>query len=96
MPVGEEPSGFIFASRFKERKRNRPTLSQPSDARAVIDGLKVEGPDAEAIRSLKDNPPTPHAFRRTWATGCARLRVPKEYRKAVMAHVDDERDVAAL
>lgn len=89
LPVGEEPSGFIFASRFKERKRiARHSLSQA--LRRIIDSLKIEGPDAEAIRSLKNDPPTPHAFRRTWATGCARLRVPKEYRKAVMAHVDDD------
>lgn len=42
--------------------------------------------DEEAVASLKANPPTPHDFRRTVATGLAALGVLREDRLAVLAH----------
>jgi integrase len=75
----------VFASRFLGRE----TLARHSLSQAlgrVIARLKARGPDAEAIRSLQDDPPTPHDFRRTVATGLAVLGIPREDRLAVLAH----------
>lgn len=75
----------IFASRFLSRETlARHSLS--SALRRVIARLKAKGPDAEVIRSLQDDPPTPHDFRRTVATGLAALGIPREDRLAVLAH----------
>jgi integrase len=80
----DDKSG-IFASRFLARNTlARHSLSQA--LRRVIRSLKVKGPAAAAVRSLKDNPPTPHDFRRTVATGLAELQIPREDRLAVLAH----------
>jgi integrase len=78
---------YVFASRYSQVKRvARHSLSQAM--RRIIAGLEETGPDAAIIRGLKSDPPTPHAFRRTVATGLARLGVPREDRKAVLAHVE--------
>jgi integrase len=76
----------VFASRFFDRE----TLARHSLSRAlkrVIAQLAPEGPEADAIRSVKANPPTPHDFRRTVATGLAALGIAREDRLAVLAHV---------
>lgn len=87
--LGCEVSPYVFASRFETRDRiARHSLSHAM--RRLIEGLKEGGDDAEAVKSLKAKPPTPHKFRSTAITGMARLKVPKEYRKAVVAHKDDD------
>ena len=75
----------IFASRLPARE----TLARHSLSRAlwrVITRLKAKGPDAEVVRLLQNDPPTPHDFRRTVATGLAALGIPREDRLAVLAH----------
>jgi integrase len=87
--LGRDVSPYVFASRFEERDRiARHSLSHAM--RRLIEGLKAEGDDAEAVKTLKAKPPTPHKFRSTAITGMAKLKVPKEYRKAVVAHKDDD------
>jgi integrase len=84
---GSTNEAYVFASRYGQVKRvARHSLSQAM--RRVIASLDEKGPSATIIRALKSDPPTPHAFRRTVATGLARLGVPREDRKAVLAHVE--------
>jgi integrase len=45
---------------------------------------------AEAVETLKAEPPTPHDFRRTVATGMAVLGIPREDRLAVLAHLQGD------
>ncbi|MBY0298075.1 MAG: site-specific integrase [Methylobacterium sp.] len=79
----------VFASRFVARDSlARHSLSQA--VRRVIASLEVDGPDQDAVASLQAEPPTPHDFRRTVATGLGRLGIPREDRKAVLAHVEDD------
>ncbi len=52
--------------------------------------MRVEEPDADAIASLQANPPTPHDFRRTVATGLAALGIPREDWLAVLAHAQSD------
>jgi integrase len=83
---GEGDKTGVFASRFFSRE----TLARHSLSRAlarVIGGLEPEGSDADVTQSIKANPPTPHDFRRTVATGLAALGVAREDRLAVLAHV---------
>jgi YD repeat-containing protein len=49
-----------------------------------------EDREAEAVGTLKANPPTPHDFRRTVATGLAALGVLREDRLAVLAHAQGD------
>jgi integrase len=49
--------------------------------------MESDGANADAVRSLQADPPTPHDFRRTVATGLAALGVPREDRLAILAHV---------
>jgi integrase len=82
-------SEHVFASRYGQVARvARHSLSQAM--RRIISGLDESGPDAAVVRGLKADPPTPHAFRRTVATGLARLGVAREDRKAVLAHVEGD------
>ncbi|MGN7878560.1 tyrosine-type recombinase/integrase [Ensifer sp. 22460] len=75
----------IFTSRFLNRERvARHSLSQA--LRRIIPALDPTGEDGEIVRRLQADPPTPHAFRRTCASGLARLGIPREDRKAVLAH----------
>jgi len=75
----------IFASRFLGRATlARHSLSQA--LRRVIAELQPGGDDTDAICSLQDDPPVPHDFRRSVATGLAALGVPREDRLAVLAH----------
>lgn len=80
---------YVFGSRFYDKGRiSRHSLSQA--LRRLIPTLSIDGEDGEIVRQLQANAVTPHAFRRTCITGMAKLRVPKEYRKAIVAHVDDD------
>jgi integrase len=82
----QEDRAGIFASRFLSRDTlARHSLSQA--LKRVISQLDRNGPDADAVRSLQDDPPTPHDFRRSVATGLAALGVAREDRMAVLAHV---------
>ena len=75
----------IFASRFLDRATvARHTLSRA--LRRVIATLGPEVANADALRSLQDDPPSPHDFRRTVATGLAAIGVAREDRLAVFAH----------
>ncbi|MEB3047040.1 tyrosine-type recombinase/integrase [Rhizobium mulingense] len=79
----------VFTSRFLDRERiARHSLSQA--LRRIIPALDATGEDGEIIRRLQADPPTPHAFRRTCASGMARLGIPREDRKAVLAHREDD------
>ena len=72
----------VFASRFASRATlARHSLSQ--GLRRIVSSL--DGTNATA-RALRENPPTPHDFRRTLATGLARIGIPREDRLAVLAH----------
>ena len=65
----------VFASRFLSRTTlARHSLSQA--LKRVIGRLSLDAADAEAVRSLQANPPSPHDFRRTVATGLAALGAP--------------------
>lgn len=80
---------FVFTSRFLDRQRiARHSLSQA--LRRIIPALDPSGEDGEIVRRLQADPPTPHAFRRTCASGMARLGIPREDRKAVLAHREDD------
>jgi integrase len=75
----------VFGSRYLQRD----TLARHSLSRALqraIERLKANDRNA-AIRSLVEDPPTPHDLRRTVATGLAALGVAREDRLAVLAHV---------
>jgi integrase len=75
----------VFASRFA----SRTTLARHSLSRGlqrVIERLPAKGQDALVIHALQSNPPTPHDFRRSVATGLARLGIPREDRLAVLGH----------
>jgi integrase len=75
----------VFRSAFAARGPvARNSLSQA--LRRLINGLRSTEEDASTIAGLKANPPTPHDFRRTVASGLAALGVPREDRLAVLAH----------
>ncbi|MCJ2051264.1 tyrosine-type recombinase/integrase [Methylobacterium sp. J-070] len=79
----------VFSSRFVARDTlARHSLSQAM--RRLIANLEQEERDGDAVASLQEKPPTPHDFRRTVGTGLARLKVVREDRKAVLAHVEDD------
>lgn len=79
----------VFASKFASRTTlARHSLSQ--GLARLIAALDISGPEAGAIKSLKEYPPTPHDFRRTVGTGLAVLGVLREDRRAVLAHVEGD------
>jgi integrase len=78
----------VLASRFTGRDGiARHSLSQ--GLKRVIQRLDP-ALDPDAVRSLREGPPTPHDLRRTLATGLARLGIPREDRLAVLGHVADD------
>lgn len=82
---GEAAPSHVFASRYAERgPLARHSLSQ--GLRRLIDGLPSETPESATISRIKSDPPTPHDFRRTVATGLSALGVRREDRLAVLAH----------
>lgn len=85
MAEAAEGQGHLFPSTFASRGPiARHSLSQA--LRRLIPTLTPDGPDHDAVLSLKANPPTPHDFRRTVATGLAALGVLREDRMAILAH----------
>ena len=70
--------------------RTLPGIRSARRSGAIIDGLDTTGADGAVVRGLQADRPTPHSFRRTVATGMARLRIPREDRSAVLAHVEDD------
>ena len=79
----------VFGSRYFNRETlARHSLSQA--LRRIVSKLPPEGADAEAVESLQAEPPTPHDFRRTVATGLAALGIPREDRLAVLAHLQND------
>jgi integrase len=75
----------LFPSAFADRGPiARHSLSQ--GLRRIIAGL----PASRATERLKSDPPTPHDFRRTLATGLAALGIPREDRLAVLAHAQGD------
>lgn len=85
MAEAAERQGHLFPSAFVNRGPiARHSLSQA--LRRLIPTLTPDGPDHDAVLSLKANPPTPHDFRRTVATGLAALGVLREDRMALLAH----------
>jgi integrase len=81
----QEDKVGVFASRFLScATLARNSLSQAF--KRTISQLAPRGPDADAVRSLQDDPPTPHDFRRTVATGLAALGIAREDRLAVLGH----------
>lgn len=94
------PSEYLFQTRFVKTKGDRHVLAN-GVAQAMARLLDTLDPEAEglsdedrmAIRSILADRPTPYAFRRTVATGLAKLKKPKisrEDRKAVMAHLEED------
>ncbi|WP_036281903.1 site-specific integrase [Methylocystis sp. ATCC 49242] len=80
-----EGQAHLFPSTFASRGPiARHSVSQA--VRRIVPTLTPDGPDREAVLSLKANPPTPHDFRRTVATGLAALGVLREDRMALLAH----------
>jgi integrase len=78
-----EGLSHIFHSNFAARGAvARHSLSQA--VRRIVQGLDEKAD--EAAVTLKANPPTPHDFRRTVATGLAALGVLREDRMALLAH----------
>jgi integrase len=82
-----EKQQHVFPSRFDDRGPiARHSLSQ--GLARIIEGLKAtDESDAPHIDRLKADPPTPHDFRRTLATGLGALGIPYEDRRAVLAHL---------
>ena len=77
----------VFPSHFAERRGPVARHSMSQALKRIIAGLEAKEPrDEEAVASLKANPPTPHDFRRTVATGLAALGVLREDRLAVLVH----------
>ncbi|RYE82047.1 MAG: hypothetical protein EOP19_17145, partial [Hyphomicrobiales bacterium] len=80
----------LLASRYY----NRASLARHSLSHAlrrIIPAIKADhAADAKAVASLQAVPPTPHDLRRSTATAMARLGVPPEDRRAVLAHVADD------
>jgi len=85
----DRDTGYVFPSPREHLPTvNRQALS--AALRVIIDGLKPEGDDADTVRTLQANRPSTYALRRTCATGMGRLKVPREDRKAVLAHAEDD------
>lgn len=81
----------VFPSHFVERAGPIARHSLSQSVKKIIAGLEATDPgDKEAVASLRANPPTPHDFRRTVATGLAALGVLREDRLAVMAHAQSD------
>jgi integrase len=78
----------VLAGRFVARDGiARHSLSQ--GLKRTIQRLACDR-DPAPVRSLQDAAPTPHDLRRTVGTGLARLGIPREDRKAVLAHIEDD------
>ena len=86
--IAEDGATVVFGSRYLRRD----TMGRHSLRTALqraIGRLKANDRNA-AVRSLVEDPPTPHDLRRTVATGLAALGIPREDRMAVLAHVSGD------
>lgn len=85
-----EGQSHLFPSHFADKGGvARHSLSQGLGR--IIESLQpAEEGEAETVASLKNDPPTPHDFRRTVATGLAALGIPREDRLAVLAHAQSD------
>jgi integrase len=82
---GDRLGEYVFVSKFEHRDRlARHSLSQ--GLRRVIANMVADDENAATVATLQTHPPTPHDFRRTLATGLARLGISREDRLAVLAH----------
>ena len=81
----QEDRAGVFVSPVLSRQLARHTLSEALGR--IVKQLQPAGSDADAARTLQENPPTPHDLRRTLATGLSALGVAREDRQAVLAHV---------
>lgn len=79
-------SAFILPARRGDEDAHMARHSMSQALGRLINAM----PDDDAHASLKADPPSPHDIRRTVATGMASLGVPKEDRRAVLGHVDDD------
>jgi integrase len=90
--MGRE-SKYLFPSVFSNEREDQP-ISPTSVAQAMqrlIENLNPEAEeDARVVTKLKQDRPTPYAFRRSVSNGLAQLGVTRENRKAVMAHAEDD------
>ena len=78
----------VFASKFYSRDAlARHSLSQA--IRRLISDPRLDGHD-NVLQGLRENPPTPHDFRRTCATGMSQLGIAREDRKAVLGHAEND------
>ena len=77
-PKWASDSDFVFAS---TRKAGQP-INRDAVSREMRRNLTVLG--------LKENPATPHDLRRTFTTEGGRIGIPREYRKRVLNHVDND------
>src|SRR5262249_6334305 len=85
----QEDGEGVFASRFLSRTTlARHSLSQA--LKRIISQLAPRGPEADAVRSLRENAPTPHDLRRTLATQLSALALAREDRLAVLAHAPSD------
>src|SRR5688500_15077473 len=79
----------VFASKFSRRTTlARHSLSQ--GLKRTISRLEPTQGSRGAVQSLQADPPTPHTFRATVATGMARLGISGEDRRAVLAHPEGD------
>ena len=78
----------LFASKFYSRDTlARHSLSQAM--RRLIADPELVG-DEKVVQGLRTDPPTPHDFRRTCATGMSQLGILREDRKAILGHAENE------
>jgi len=76
---------FLFPSQnTEEGPIARHSLSQA--LKRIINSLNENHYSTRAVRSLRNEPPTPHDFRRTVATNMSSLGIIRENRLAVLGH----------
>ena len=80
------PSKHLFRTHYRNERGDVPVSANAlaHAMKRLIENMVAKGPDAEIIRSLKADRPTPYAFRHTAATGISKLGAHWEDRKAVM------------
>ena len=77
-PEWNSKSDFVFASRRKQGQ----AINRDAVSRSMRVHLKYLG--------LEDNPATPHDLRRTFTTEGGRIGIPREHRKRVLNHVEND------
>jgi integrase len=85
----DEDSPFVFVSRRNSGDRFDSHSFARSMKRLVL-GLKPEGDDEAAVKTIQAHHPTPHDFRRTMITGLGRLGFRREDVKALVNHAEGD------